>query len=185
MKTSRTIKQIIYITLILFALALACLAAYHINHQSWLLSMYVTLLTTFYHFAMRLIVGEAVTVIYKNQEFNMNSFGFRIRSYEHKVYKILHVKNWKSKVIAAKPEQFDLGKISLTEVLHNMLQAELVHRIIMVLSFLPLLLIFPYGVPGVFIVTSVAACLFDLMFVIIQRYNRPRVTKLLKRYEKI
>ena len=147
--------------------------------------MYVTLLTTFYHFAMRLIVGEAVTVIYKNREFNANSFGFRIHSCEHKIYKLLHVKRWKSKVITAKPEQFDFKKIGPMEVLHNMLQAELVHRIIMVLSFLPLVLIIPYGVLGVFISTSVVACLFDLTFVIIQRYNRPRIMKLLQHYEKL
>ncbi len=68
-------------------------------------------------------------------------------------------------------------------MLHNMLQAELVHRIIMVLSFLPLLLIIPYGVPGIFIATSAAACLLDLIFVMIQRYNRPRIVRLLKRCE--
>lgn len=183
MKTSITIKQIRCFSLILFALTFIFLFAYHINHQSWMFSMYVTLLTTFYHFAMRLIVGETVTVIYKNREFNVNSFGFRIHSYEHRVYKLIHVKKWKSKVITAKPEQFDLRKTGPKEVLHNMLQAELVHRIIMVLSFLPLLLIIPYGVPGVFISTSVVACLIDLTFVIIQRYNRPRIVKLLKRYE--
>ena len=68
----------------------------------------------------------------------------------------------------------------MDELLHNVAQAELVHRIIMVLSFGPLLLIIPYGVPMVFVVTSIVAALIDLQFVIIQRYNRPRVMKLLK-----
>lgn len=83
-------------------------------------------------------------------------------------------------MITAKPEQFDLRENSMDELLHNVAQAELVHRIIIVLSFIPLLLIIPYGVPMVFIVTSIAAALIDLQFVIIQRYNRPRVMKLLK-----
>ena len=74
----------------------------------------------------------------------------------------------------------DLRENSMDELLHNVAQAELVHRIIMVLSFGPLLLIIPYGVPSVFIVTSIVAALIDLQFVIIQRYNRPRVIKLLK-----
>ena len=68
----------------------------------------------------------------------------------------------------------------MDELLHNVAQAELVHRIIIVLSFVPLLLISPYGVPMVFVVTSIVAALIDLQFVIIQRYNRPRVMKLLK-----
>lgn len=148
------------------------------------MSLYVTLLTVFYHFAMRVIVGETVTVICKTRMFDADSFGFRIHSFEPELYKILKVKKWKTKVITAKPEQFDLRKVSPEELLHNMLQAELVHRIIMVLSFLPLLLIIPYGAPGVFILTSICACLSDLIFVIIQRYNRPRVIKLMKHYQK-
>lgn len=146
-----------------------------------MLSFYVTLLTTFYHFAMRLIVGETITIIYKTRSFSANSFGFRIRSYEPALYRILKVKKWKTKVITAKPEQFDIRKVSPEGLLHNMLQAELVHRVIMLLSFVPLLLIIPYGVPLVFVLTSVFACLFDLVFVIIQRYNRPRIIKLLER----
>lgn len=51
------------------------------------------------------------------------------------------------------------------------------HRIIMVLSFVPLLFIIPFGEPAVFAITSVAACLIDCTFVIIQRYNRPRVLR--------
>lgn len=129
-------------------------------------------------------MGKAVSSIYKNREFRVDSFGFRIRSYEPRLYQILHVKKWKTKVITASPDQFDLRKISPRELLHSVLQAELVHRVIMVLSFLPLLLIIPYGVPLVFILTSVLACLFDLIFVMIQRYNRPRVIRLVERYDK-
>ena len=65
-------------------------------------------------------------------------------------------------------------------LLHNIAQAELVHRIIAVLSFAPLLLIIPYGAPAVFIVTSIFACLVDLRYVIVQRYNRPRVIRIMK-----
>lgn len=183
-KTSKTIKQMMFFSLILFTLAVVFLSVYRIYHQSWMLAAYLTMLTTFYHFAMRLVVGETVTAIFKNRQFNENSFGFRIHSFEHKAYKLLCVKRWKSKVITAKPEQFDLKKITPNEVLHNMLQAELVHRIIIILSFLPLLMIIPYGCPDVFILTSIVASLFDLTFVIIQRYNRPRIMKLVKHYEK-
>ena len=83
-------------------------------------------------------------------------------------------------MITAKPEQFDLSTNSMEVLLHNMAQAELVHRIIMVLSFVPVLFIIPYGAPAIFITTSLVASLIDLLFVIMQRYNRPRVMKILK-----
>lgn len=79
-----------------------------------------------------------------------------------------------------KTKQFDLEQNSAESLLHNIAMAELGHRIIMVLSFVPLILIIPYGTPAVFIITSVCACLIDLKYVIIQRYNRPRVLKLIK-----
>ena len=88
-------------------------------------------------------------------------------------------------MITAKPEQFDIRHISMEMLLHNVAQVELVHRIIMVLSFVPLVLIIPYGVPWVFILTSVFACLIDLQFVMIQRYNRPRIIRLMERQNRV
>ena len=88
-------------------------------------------------------------------------------------------------MITAKPEQFDIRHISMEMLLHNVAQVELVHRIIMVLSFVPLVLIIPYGVPWVFILTSVFACLIDLQFVMMQRYNRPRIIRLMERQNRV
>lgn len=141
---------------------------------------YITFLTTSYHFGMRIAVGELVTVAYSEREFDLTSIGFRQFKFEPKLYKALKVKKWKKFSITAKPNQFDLEQNSFESLLHNIAQAELGHRIIMVLSFVPLLLIIPYGAPTVFIITSVVACLIDLKYVIIQRYNRPRVLRLLK-----
>jgi len=155
-------------TLALFLLYRAC-------HQAWMLSFAITLLTFFYHFAMRLIVGEMVTILYRDKSFPQDRLGFRIYSFEKGLYQKLKVKKWKMHVITAKPEQFDLNMVTPEQLLHNVMQAELVHRIIVVLSFVPLLLIIPFGVPWVFIITSIAACLIDSICVMIQRYNRPRV----------
>jgi len=110
-----------------------------------------------------------------NKSFPQDRLGFRIYSFEKGLYQKLKVKKWKMHVITAKPEQFDLNMVTPEKLLHNVMQAELVHRIIMVLSFAPLLLIIPFGAPWVFIITSIVACLIDSICVIIQRYNRPRV----------
>ena len=179
-KTAKNIVILIGMNLVFITLTVVFAVVHYIYRQGWMLSAYVTFLTISYHFSMRLIVGEVVTVIYCKREFNLDSAGFRLHRFEKDLYRRLNVKKWKLHMITAKPEQFDLRENSMDELLHNVAQAELVHRIIMVLSFVPLLLIIPYGVPSVFIVTSIAAALVNLQFVIIQRYNRPRVMKLLK-----
>ena len=178
-KTAKNIVILIVVNLVFIMLTVGFAVLHYMYDEGWMLSAYVTFLTISYHFSMRLIVGEAVTVIYRKREFNLDSVGFRIHSFEKDLYRRLNVKKWKLHMITAKPEQFDLLENSMDDLLHNMAQAELVHRIIMVLSFVPLLLIIPYGAPMVFIVTSIVAALIDLQFVIIQRYNRPRVMKIL------
>lgn len=110
----------------------------------------------------------------------MDSIGFRIYKFEEDLYRILKVKKWEEYMVMARPEQFDLSVNSMDDLLHNMAQAELVHRIIMVLSFAPIILIIPYGASMIFIATSIVASLIDLQFVMIQRYNRPRVMRIMK-----
>lgn len=184
LKKSKNLMRLICANLVFIMLTVTFAVVYNIFNQGWMLSVYITFLTISYHFAMRLAVGELITVIYRKREFNLDSIGFHIYKFEESLYRILKVKKWKVHMLTAKPEQFDLSANSMDDLLHNMAQAELVHRIIMVLSFVPVLLIIPYGAPAVFIATSIAAALIDLQFVIIQRYNRPRVMRILKMKQK-
>lgn len=165
-------------------LSVVMTALFYVLHRVYggvfFLSVCITFLTVSYHFGMRLAVGTAVASFFKKREFNPDSFFFRIRPFERKLYEKLCVKKWEKKVITAQPEMFDLRRNTLGGLLHNMEQAELVHRIIMLLSFVPLLFIIPFGEPVVFAATSVLACLADFKFVIIQRYNRPKVERLIR-----
>lgn len=181
MKTSITIRIMIVFDAVLVLLTALFFVLQRICGGGWLLSVYVTLLTITYHFVMRILVGQVITIRYRNRAFRLDSPGFRIHPWEPELYRILRVKTWKRKLITARPEQFDLRACTPEELLHHTAQAELVHRIIMPLSFVPLLLIIPYGTAPVFVITSVAACLIDLPFVMIQRYNRPRVEKMVKK----
>lgn len=178
MKQSKTILFIAGFNFLFFLLTVAFQIAYGKTMLECFLSLYVTFLTITYHFLMRLMVGELITLLYRNRDFHYESIWFRQYSFEPKLYSILGVKKWKLHLITAKPEQFDLRQRSFQELRKNMTQAELVHEIIMVLSFVPLLLIPRYGAAAVFITTSILACLADSLFVIIQRYNRPRVLRL-------
>ena len=147
-----------------------------------LLSLTITLGTTFYHFAMRLLVGVIVPrLVHEGAE---NRFWFRQKQFEEKLYGTLQVKQWKKYLPTYAPESFDLSKHSLEEVIHTCCCSEAVHEWIMLLSFLPVLTVPIFGAPGVFWVTSTLAALFDCCFVILQRYNRPRFIRILDKERK-
>ena len=133
--------------------------------------------TTAYHFTMRLFVGYSINYFLDNKV-NYNRKWFKVSDFEMKLYQILKVKKWKAKMPTYAPETFDLTKHSLDEILMTMCQAEMVHEVIIVLSFVPLIAIFWLGSPLAFIITSVLSALFDLMFVIMQRFNRNRILRL-------
>ena len=62
-----------------------------------------------------------------------------------------------------------------------MCQAELIHKTIAALSLLPVIAGLWFGAYPVFTITSTLAATCDMMFVIMQRYNRQRIMKLLER----
>lgn len=165
-------------TIILFALFSGILAAvctiwYLFAGSSLLLSLAITFCTFFYHFAMRLLVGIAVPTIT-----NPDCRWFRPRVFEPKLYAILKIRRLKKRAPTYDPGLFSLEQCSVAQLLQNSCRAELIHEIIMVLSFLPVFAIGRFGAPLVFWSTSVLASLFDSLFVMIQRYNRPRLVRI-------
>lgn len=136
--------------------------------------------TTFYHLGMRLAVGNLVNAKYHNRP-DYTKPWFRERSFEPKLYELIRVKQWKKKMPTFTPQNFQLKHHSVTEIIQATCQAEIVHEINMALSFVPVLSSRWFGSLDVFLITSCGAFLFDGTFVIIQRYNRPRLTRLLKK----
>ena len=143
-------------------------------------SLFVTFLTFSYHFVMRLLVGFG-TRFFPERLRNCTNFWFKPKKFENKIYKFLKVKKWKGKVPAYYPESFSVEKHTLDEIAATMCGAEITHEIIVVFSFIPILFSLKFGVPAVFIITSCFAAAIDMVFVIIQRYNRPRILRLIKR----
>ena len=97
------------------------------------------------------------------------------------VYEALKVKHWKRRMPTFDNARFNPQLHSWDEIAQAMCQAELVHETIMILSFLPIAEGIRFGMYPVFIVTSVLAAGYDLMFVMMQRYNRQRIFTLLAR----
>ncbi len=142
--------------------------------------LYITFLTFSYHFVMRLVVGFGIDKFHKG-DFDYNSKWFQPKKFEKKLYKILKVKKWKSHIPTWSPENFETKRHTLPEIVAAMCNAEVVHEIIIVLSFAPILFSLEYGVPAVFIITSILSATIDMIFVIVQRYNRPRIVKIINR----
>ena len=148
----------------------------------WWLACTISFGTTAYHFVMRLAVGYFLPKL-TNYDFDYHHPWFQPRKWEPAFYKKLQVRKWKGKIPTYAPGQFSLKDQSLYRVIQNMCGAELVHEIIMILSFLPLLAVSIWGEFRVFLITSLLAALFDSIFVIAQRYNRPRLVRIYEKQE--
>ena len=160
--------------------ALVCTVLYIYIGNGLLFSLAITFGTTAYHFLMRLIVGHLFDGILHNTVDYRRKW-FRLSRFESILYSKLKVKKWKNNMPTYAPQNFDSRVHSWDEIAGAMCQAELVHEVIIVLSFLPVVASVFFGAFWVFLVTSLLAACYDGMFVIMQRYNRPRIIKLINK----
>ena len=147
--------------------------------RGWILSCAITFGTTCYHFSMRLLVGALVP-----NTFDYRRKWFQPKPWEAVLYRKMHLKRWKTQVPTYNPDSFSFDHNTPEQILRNMCQAEVVHEIIIVCSFLPLLLVFLFGTFPVFLITSILAAAFDSVFILLQRFNRPRLLRLSQKRRK-
>lgn len=135
---------------------------------------------------MSSIIGKnryIINVIFHNN-FDYNRKWFQEKKFEKHLYKVLKVKKWKDKMPTFAPEMMDLKMHTLKEIAGAMCQSEVVHSIITVLCFVPILATLIWGTFWVFFITSALSACVEIMFVIMQRYNRPRIIRIIKRQKK-
>lgn len=168
------------LTVICAILLLIFIIIYFSSSLPVILSLCITFGTTFYHLFMRLFVGFCVNSIFHNK-MDYNKRWFRECKFEKKLYRILKINKLK-RIPTYSPDVFSTSLHTFEEIVCASCQAEVVHEIIFVLSYIPLLFTLFFGVFWVFFITSVIASLIDLFFVIIQRYKRPILVKFIKRH---
>lgn len=173
-------KKIFLMTFIALAGLLITGSAYYLTRNNVLYSAAITFGTTFYHFVMRLAVGYTINAKFHNR-MDYTRKWFREKSFEQALYKKIKVKKWKKLIPSFNPQDFRLDKHSPEEIIQVTCQAEIVHEIIMPLSFIPVIFSIWFGSAGVFWITSCVMFLFDATLVILQRYNRPRLMRLIKK----
>ena len=140
---------------------------------------------TGYNFLVRTLIGQTVTFFLQNKNhFNLENAWLRPKKFEKKFYRVLKVKKWKKHAATAIPEQFDLETLPLETIVKNMIQAELVHLIIIFAVLLPVFFARRTDFPHLVVIGSVFSAVWDMQYVILQRYNRPKVVRLMKDLEK-
>lgn len=135
----------------------------------------VTSFTIMYHLWLRIIMGNVSKLL--KIEYNM--WWFKERNFEKKLYKFFKVKKWKDKALTYNPELFSLKDYSLKDIANTMCKAETDHLINVLISLSTLLFSLIWGQLWIFALTALFAIAFDMQFVLIQRYNRPRVVRLI------
>lgn len=145
-----------------------------------LLSLAITFGTVTYHFAMRLLTGLVFSTVMQNRA-NYRKRWYQVGKREMRIYEKLKIKKWKLKMPTYNLTLFDPRVHTWDEIAQATCQAELIHETIVVLSFLPIIAGVWFGVYPVFIITSVLSAAFDMVFVMMQRYNRQRIMRLLER----
>ena len=174
---AKIMKRIAVLTAVLtFVCAVFCKS----TGNGLFLTLAITCGTTAYHFIMRLLVGTSVNLLLNNHV-DYRRRWFRVSTAEQKLYRKMGVKKWKGHMPAYDPDLFDPEIHTWDEIAQATCQAELVHEVIIIFSFLPILASIPFGALAAFVVTSVLAACYDAIFVVMQRYNRPRIVKLIEK----
>lgn len=148
--------------------------------EGWdiLLTLAITAGTIAYHLGIRLLIGALFARMMRDGACCQARW-FVPRRWEAPLYQRLRVRRWKGKMPAYMPEDFDPAIRSWEEIAQAMCRAEWVHEVNMLFSFPPLFAARWFGAFPVFLMTSLLAAAYDGLFAILQRYNRPRVIRLI------
>ena len=153
-------------TVILFTaiLSFLCFATYYSgkHNSNAILWTGIVSFMILYHFGLRIFMGEITKLFF-----------------EPSLYKMLHVRKWKDKVLTFDPESFNFRTRTLSQLATTMAKSELDHWINEIISLTSIFFCFLWGYPLIFVGTAVLAMLFDAQFIVVQRYNRPIVLKLM------
>lgn len=186
MKKSKLSGPAMFMYTVMAFMALLCTACFVVYYfgfyeNSVILWIGIVSFMILYHFSVRIFMGM-VTKLFK---LDYNHVFYKQRSFEKRLYKLLGVKKWKRKVLTFEPEKYDVNSRTLNEIATTMCKSELDHWINEVISVLSILFALLWGCLPAFLITAVAAMLFDAQFIVVQRYNRPIVLRLIGKRDMI
>ena len=171
--------SVIFMTVIL---SIVCFSLYYsgTSTKDFVLWIGIVSFMIIYHFGLRILEG----VITNKFNISYEHPFYRTRKFEKKLYRILKVRLWKDKGLTFEPDKYDFKSRTLHELATTMAKSELGHGINDAISVFSLFFIFVWGCAPAFIITAVLAMIFDAQFIVVQRYNRPIVLRLMKAKKK-
>lgn len=140
----------------------------------------ITSFMILYHFGLRILFGE----IAKRIPIDPNGGFYRKRIFEDRLYKFLMVRKWKDKVLTFDPASYDFKSRTPRQLAVTMAKSERDHWINEIISIASLSFILLWGCWPAFVITAALAMLFDGQFIVVQRYNRPIIMRLIERIQK-
>ncbi len=155
-----------------------------VYYRGIFLTLSITFGTIFYHFTMRLAVGLSFYKLSK-KTINYKSKWFSKKAFEVEFYRKIKIKKWKDKLPTYYPDDFCIEHHTMEALIQTMCTSEIGHETMVALSYLPLFLSILFGEFYVFFITSFLASGVDFVFVMVQRYNRFRLEKILERRKKM
>lgn len=174
------VKKLIAASGAMLALMFVFWGIFLTNRKPLFFTLGIISMTVSFHITIRLVISGIVDFSLKNHvDYTKN--WFRTRPFERKIYKKLRVKRWKKYMPSARKEDFSLKKHTFEEILMAGCQAEFVHELCAISGFLAMFFPIWFGCWWAFLITSVVGALYDMLFVIIQRFNRPRLMKIMRR----
>ena len=171
---AKTMKRISIISLLL---TICFFVLYKVTDYRFLVPFAITFGTIAYHFIIRLMVGTVVDMIMHNKV-DYHKKWYQASDIEMKLYQKMKVEKWKNKMPTFNEDTFDVSKHSWDEIVQATCQSELVHEINVIFSFLAIVASVRFDSFWVFFITSMLGAMYDLMFVIMQRFNRTRILKM-------
>ena len=168
------------LVLMLAGLSVTCIVLWKkLTAQLWLWLAAITGLIA-YHIGMRVAVSTGWNAALHNKA-DYRSPWFQVRPRENRLYQKLKVRRWKNKMPTHDPESFNVKTHSWDEIAQTTCQSELVHETNAALSLLPVFFVPAGGIRWLAALAGMLGMLADSIFVVMQRFNRGRIVKMIDR----
>jgi len=132
-----------------------------------------------FHLAIWILSATIVVGIMRNKA-NDKLFIFRELPWEKKFYQFVKIRSWKHHLPTYAPKYYDFKSLSHTDLLGIISQTEVVHEVAALLSLVSLFGIIWFGHTLIFATIAAIDLIINLVYIILQRYNRMRLRKLIK-----
>lgn len=176
-------RWVILILFILIMIDLWYIRIYFWSGRDFAVTVRVFLSVLLYHVAVRVIWGFIVGRV-PLERFHPEKKLYQSRSYEKALFEKAKVRNWKDRLPVAHPKLWDIDSCDMRDIVKAGCQAEMDHFGNIVLSLITLFFAFDLRSFSMLLFTALGACAFDLAFVMIQRYNRPRFLRFEERLKR-